>query len=138
VRALGADTVTAPDGFSTHGPFDVILELVGAPNLAGNLEVLAVRGRVVVIGIGAGARAEIDLRTLMRKRGHVMASTLRARPLEEKAACARLMETEVLPALAQGRLRVPVAASYALEQADKAYDRFAAGEKLGKVVIEIC
>jgi len=44
----------------------------------------------------------------------------------------------VLPALAQGRLRVPVAASYALEQADKAYDRFAAGEKLGKVVIEIC
>ena len=138
VRALGADTVTAPDGFSTDGPFDVILELVGAPNLAGNLEVLAVRGRVVVIGIGAGARAEIDLRTLMRKRGHLMASTLRARPLEEKAACARLMETEVLPALAQGRLRVPVAASYALEEADKAYDRFAAGEKLGKVVIEIC
>jgi NADPH:quinone reductase len=138
VRGLGADTVTAPDGFSTHGPFDVILELVGAPNLAGNLEVLAVRGRVVVIGIGAGARAEIDLRTLMSKRGHLMASTLRARPLEEKAACARLMETEVLPALAQGRLRVPVAASYALEQADKAYDRFAAGEKLGKVVIEIC
>jgi NADPH:quinone reductase len=135
VAALGADSVIPPEDFSSHGPFDVILELVGAPNLAGNLDALAVGGRVVVIGIGAGARTEIDLRALMSRRGRLMASTLRARPLEEKAICARRIEAEVLPALAAGRLRVPVTARYGLEQAQEAYDRFAAGQKLGKVVI---
>ncbi len=54
VAKLGADVVTGPDGAADHGPFDVILELVGAPNLAANLEALAVRGRIVVIGIGRG------------------------------------------------------------------------------------
>jgi putative PIG3 family NAD(P)H quinone oxidoreductase len=137
VAALGADVVTAPDGFAAHGPFDVILELVGAPNLAANLEALATAGRLVVIGIGAGARAEIDLHVLMRKRGRLMASTLRARPLEEKATCVRRVEAEVLPPLAAGRLRVPVAARYSLPQAAEAYQRFAAGSKLGKIVIEV-
>jgi NADPH:quinone reductase len=137
VAQLGADVVTAPDDFAGHGPFDVILELVGAPNLSGNLAALATRGRIVVIGMGAGARTEIDLRVLMMKRGHLMASTLRARPLEEKALCARRVEAEVLPALEQGRLRVPVAASFNLEDAQAAYDRFAAGDKLGKVVLEM-
>ncbi|MGH7723602.1 MAG: zinc-binding dehydrogenase [Candidatus Dormibacteria bacterium] len=137
VAALGADAVTAPDGFAAHGPFDVILELVGAPNLAANLEALAGGGRVVVIGVGAGARTEIDLHALMTRRGHLMASTLRARPLEEKALCARRVEAEVLPALAQGRLRVPVVATFDLEDAQAAHARFAAGAKLGKVVLEV-
>jgi NADPH:quinone reductase len=137
VAALGAETVIAPEGFADHGPFDVILELVGAVNLAGNLEALAMGGRIVVIGIGAGARAEIDLRELMMRRGRLMASTLRARPLEEKALCARRIEAEVIPALAAGRLRVPVAASYPLDRAQEAYDRFAAGQKFGKVVLEV-
>ena len=66
-----------------------------------------------------------------------MASTLRARPLEEKAMCARRVEAEVLPALAGGRLRVPVAARFSLDEAAAAYERFAAGDKLGKVVLEI-
>ncbi|HWF57527.1 MAG TPA: zinc-binding dehydrogenase [Candidatus Dormibacteraeota bacterium] len=137
VAALGADTVIAPEAFTEHGPFDVILELVGAVNLAGNLEALAVGGRIVVIGIGAGAHAEIDLRAVMMRRGRVMGSTMRGRSLEEKAACARRIEAEVLPALAARRLRVPVAASHPLDRAQEAYDRFAAGRKLGKVVIEV-
>jgi NADPH2:quinone reductase len=137
VAALGADTVITPEGFAGHGPFDVILELVGAVNLAANLEALAMGGRIVVIGVGAGARAEIDLRALMMRRGHLMASTLRARPLEEKALCARRIEAEVVPALAAQRLRVPVAASYRLDQAQEAYDRFSAGQKFGKVVLEV-
>jgi NADPH:quinone reductase-like Zn-dependent oxidoreductase len=137
VGRLGADQVVAPDGFAARGPFDVVLELVGAPNLAGNLAALATGGRVVVIGIGAGARAEIDLRALMARRGRIFASTLRARPLEEKALCARRLEAQVLPALEAGALRVPVAASQPLDAVQDAYDRFTAGEKLGKVVIEI-
>jgi putative PIG3 family NAD(P)H quinone oxidoreductase len=136
VGDLGADVVTAPGAFVDRGPFDVVLELVGAPNLAANLETLALRGRIVIIGVGAGARAEIDLHVLMVKRGRLMASTLRARPLEEKAICARRVEAEVLPLVSQGRLRVPIAARFVLEDVQKAYQRFAAGDKLGKVVIE--
>ena len=91
-----------PEGFAEHGPFDVMLELVGAPNLPDDLNALNLWGRVVVIGIGAGAKAELNLAILMGKRGRVMASTLRPRPLEEKAETARAMERSVLPLLADG------------------------------------
>jgi NADPH:quinone reductase len=134
VAELGAEAI-APEGFAEHGPFDVILELVGAPNLADNLNALNLWGRVVVIGIGAGAKAELNLGLLMGKRGRVMASTLRPRPLEEKAMTARAMEGWVLPLLADGTLRVPVAAVFALEQAEQAYERFTTGGKLGKIVL---
>ena len=63
IAARGANAL-APGEFVDAGPFDVILELVGAPNFPGNLEALALRGRIVVIGVGAGARIELDLRTL--------------------------------------------------------------------------
>ena len=90
-----------------------------------------------MIGVGAGAKAELNLLALMGKRARVMASTLRARPLEEKAVTARAMERHVLPLLAAGRLRVPVAATYPLDAVHEAYERFAAGGKLGKVVLEL-
>jgi NADPH:quinone reductase-like Zn-dependent oxidoreductase len=64
-----------------------------------------------------------------------MASTLRPRPLEEKAAAARLMERSVLPLIESGAVKVPVHATYPLEQAREAYDAFAAGGKLGKIVL---
>jgi NADPH2:quinone reductase len=134
VAALGA-TVIEPEGFAEHGPFDAILELVGAPNLDANLDALATRGRLVVIGIGAGAKGELNLAKLMAKRGRIQASTLRARPLEEKAATARALERHVLPLVARGALRVPVAATFPLDEAPAAYDRFAAGGKLGKLVL---
>ena len=60
-RARRRTTVLDPEGFAEHGPFDVVLELVGAPNLAGNLDALATGGRIVVIGVGAGAKAELNL-----------------------------------------------------------------------------
>ncbi len=137
VLELGAHEVLEPEGFSERGPFDVVLELVGAPNLPGDLAALAAGGRIVVIGVGAGAKAELNLLALMGKRARVMASTLRARPLEEKAMTARAMERHVLPLLAAGRLRVPVAATYPLDAVHEAYERFAAGAKLGKVVLEL-
>lgn len=134
VAALGA-TVVAPEAFATHGPFDVILELVGAPNLAENLEALDFGGRLVVIGIGAGACAELDVRALMFKRARITGSTLRARPLEEKALTARRMERSVLPLLAAGAVGVPVAATFPLEAVGEAYERFAAGAKFGKIIV---
>ena len=136
IAALGVNAI-APEGFREAGPFDVILELVGAPNLADNLKSLAERGRVCIIGIGAGAKTELDLRLLMGKRARLMGSTLRARSLEEKAQAARLVEKEVLPGFASGDLSVPVTATFPLEQAPDAYERFQAGGKLGKVIVEI-
>ncbi|HST40496.1 MAG TPA: zinc-binding dehydrogenase [Conexibacter sp.] len=134
VAALGA-TAIAPEGFGEHGPFDVILELVGAPNLAENVNALATGGRIAVIGIGAGAKGELHLGALMGKRARVMGSTLRARPLEEKAIAARLVERHVLPQVESGALRVPVAATHPLAEAEAAYERFTAGGKLGKIVL---
>jgi NADPH:quinone reductase-like Zn-dependent oxidoreductase len=113
----------------------VILELVGAPNIEPNLKALATRGRIVVIGIGAGAKGELNLRDLMTKRATLRASTLRARPLEEKALTARAMEREVLPLFEAGALRVPIADTFPLDRAAEAYDRFAEGGKVGKIVL---
>jgi NADPH:quinone reductase len=134
LAALGAEAI-APEGFVEHGPFDVILELVGAPNLGEDLNALAAGGRICVIGVSAGAKAELNLLALMGKRARIHGSTLRARPLEEKALAARALEHEVLPLFASGALRVPIAETFALEDAAAAYDRFAAGGKLGKIVL---
>jgi NADPH:quinone reductase len=135
VAALGADEVLDPEGFEEHGPFDVILELVGAPNLPANLQALDTLGRIVVIGVGAGFKAEVNLLALMGKRATLRASTLRPRPLEAKAATARAMEREVLPLFDAGRLRTPLAATFPLDEVEAAYDRFAEGGKLGKIVL---
>jgi putative PIG3 family NAD(P)H quinone oxidoreductase len=134
VEELGARAID-PEGFEDEGPFDVVLELVGGPNMPGNLKALATGGRITVIGVGAGFKAELSLLALMGKRARIHGSTLRARPLEEKAVAARLVEREVLPLFASGALAVPVADSFPLAEADAAYKRFTDGGKLGKVVL---
>ena len=133
VAALGAEAI-APEGFAEHGPFDVILELVGAPNLADNLRALATGGRISIIGVSAGAKSELNLLALMGKRARVYGSTLRARPLEEKAL-ARAPR-------ARGAAAVRVGRSARADRRDvpagggcRAYERFAAGGKLGKIVL---
>jgi len=134
VAALGAEAIP-PEGFAQRGPFDVILELVGAPNLSANVEALAAGGRIAVIGVGAGAKGELNLLALMGKRARIHGSTLRARPLEEKAVAARAVERHVLPLFDSGALVVPVAATHSLEEVADAYERFAAGGKVGKIVL---
>jgi NADPH:quinone reductase-like Zn-dependent oxidoreductase len=134
VAKLGA-TVIAPEGFGEHGPFDVVLELVGAPNLAENLGSLAIGGRLAVIGIGGGAKAELNLGMLLAKRLRILGSTLRPRPLEEKALAARAIERSVLPLLASGAVKVPIAETYPLDEVERAYGHFAEGGKLGKIVL---
>lgn len=136
VSELGADAIPSED-FAARGPFDVILELVGAPNMPENLNALRTGGRIVVIGVSAGAKTELNLLMLMAARARIHGSTLRARPLEEKALAARRLEREVLPLLDAGALRVPIAATFPLDDAAAAYERFAAGGKLGKIVLEI-
>jgi NADPH:quinone reductase-like Zn-dependent oxidoreductase len=134
VAALGT-TVVAPDAFVDHGPYDVVLELVGAPNIEGDLRALATGGRIAVIGVGAGFRAEVNLLALMGTRGRIHGSTLRVRPLEDKAAAARAVERHVLPLLMRGAVTVPIAATLPMADPAAAYDLFAAGGKLGKIVL---
>jgi putative PIG3 family NAD(P)H quinone oxidoreductase len=135
VEELGARAID-PEGFEDEGPFDVVLELVGASNLAGNLSALATGGRIAVIGVGGtGPKGEINLLAVMQKRARIHGSTLRARPLEEKALAMRFVEREVLPHFEDGSLTVPVAETFPLERAEEAYSRFEAGGKLGKIVL---
>jgi NADPH:quinone reductase-like Zn-dependent oxidoreductase len=137
VAGLGA-AVLDPDDFVDEGPFDVILELVGATNMPDNLRSLAIGGRISVIGTGAGATVpEMSLGLLMARRGRIHGSTLRGRSLEEKAMTARLVERNVLPLFASGTLRVPLAATYPLNDVARAYRHFAAGGKLGKIVLTV-
>jgi NADPH2:quinone reductase len=135
VKALGADVVITPEQFAETSNYDVILELVGGPNMEANLNALATGGRISVIGVGAGASANVSLLALMQKRAVLRGSTLRARPLEAKADAARRLEQHVLPLLADGRIRIPVLATYALDDVAAAYERFSVGGKLGKIVL---
>ena len=134
VEALGA-TVVAPDDFVDAGPFDVILELVGGPNMPANLRALATGGRIAVIGVGAGFNAEVNLLALMAARGRIHGSTLRARSLEEKATAARSVERHALPLLSWGDLTVPIAATFPFAEVAAAYERFDQGAKFGKIVL---
>lgn len=135
VAQLGA-TVLSPDDFVDEGPYDVVLELVGATNMQNNLRALRTGGRISVIGTATGATvSEFPLGLLMARRGRVHGSTLRGRSLEEKALAARAVERNVLPLFSNGALRVPIHETFPLAQAPEAYDAFAAGGKLGKIVL---
>jgi putative PIG3 family NAD(P)H quinone oxidoreductase len=141
VAALGAETVP-DDGFpgaiveATGGAgADVILELVGAPHFPGNLEALALKGRVVVVSVAAGSDATVPLVRLMQKRASVRGTVLRARPLEEKAAAVRAFEREVVPQLAAGRVRPVVDSEFPAERAAAAFERLDGHGKLGKVLL---
>jgi len=136
VEALGAYEVIPPDEVATAGPYDVVLELVGAASLTSVIPALAIGGRVVVIGVsGGGGRLELSLLDLMSRRARIGGSTLRARPLEEKAEVARRMEAEVVPLLADRRAVVPLVATYPMAEATRGYERFAAGGKVGKIIL---
>jgi NADPH:quinone reductase-like Zn-dependent oxidoreductase len=135
---LGAEPVAPGDAFAraqSLGGADVVLELVGSPNLDGNLDALASRGRIVVVGTGAGADGNLSLRKLMGKRARIFGTVLRARPLEQKAQVMRAVERHVLPLVADGTVRLPVAETFPLERVAEGYERFTAGGKLGKIVL---
>ena len=135
VRALGAGVVIDPDGVAAHGPYDVVLELVGAASLPTVLPHLATDARVMVIGVGSGAKMEINLLQLMGARARIGGATLRGRTRREKADVAAAVAAHVLPLVTSGRLRVPISATFPMAEATAAYDYFRAGGKLGKVVL---
>src|SRR5262249_47754207 len=100
-----------------------------------DVEALATWGRVVIIGTGAGADAELSLRMLMARRGRILASTLRARPLEEKAAAVQAFGREIVPALAEGRVHGVVDRVFPVEEFEQAFEHMAQPGKFGKVLL---
>lgn len=142
VAGLGA-TALPDDGFAdavleaTGGAgADVILELVGGVHFPENLRALARCGRIVVVSAGAGNEVQLALASLMVKRATLCGTVLRARPLEEKAAAVRAFEREVVPGLADGRLRPLVDSVFPASDAAAAFDRLASRGKAGKVLLD--
>lgn len=115
----------------------VLIDLLGAPALEGNLASLAVRGRWVLVGLLGGTRASMDLNALLRKRISIVATTLRARPLEEKIAATRSFATTVVPWLGRGLVRPVVDRVYPLDQIHAAQERMESNEGFGKIVIQM-
>lgn len=132
LAGLGAE----PTALADAAGVDVVLELVGAQNLAASLDALAPLGRIIVVGTGAGAETDISLRALMGKRASVMGTVLRARPLEQKAAAVQAFAHQVVPLLASGRVRPLVDRVFPAADAVDAFAHLEAPGKLGKVLLE--
>lgn len=115
---------------------NAVLDLVGGDYLGGNLRVMALRGRAIVVGAVAGARAELNLGMLLGKRLHLMGTVLRSRPLEEKIALAREFSDSVLPLFSSGRVRAVVDRVYPFSQIHKAHQQMEANESFGKIVLK--
>jgi NADPH:quinone reductase len=133
-RADFADVLLAAT--NGHGA-DGILDLVGGAYLAGNLKAAALLGRIMVVGLVAGATAELDMRTLLRKRLTVRGTVLRARNHEEKVAATRAFERDVLPLLADGSVSPIVDAILPLADARRAHEMVGHNSNFGKVVLSM-
>ena len=116
---------------------DVVLDPVGAGYLADNLKVLRMNGRLILIGLMSGARTEIDLAQLMMKRIRVIGSTLRARPLPEKAAIMAELEHFVWPKISTGVIKPIIETIMPIEQANEAHALVASDTTVGKVVLSV-
>jgi putative PIG3 family NAD(P)H quinone oxidoreductase len=145
-RQLGADAAIdyreedfvgrAKDETGGRG-VDVILDNMGAAYLTRNVDALAPNGRLAVIGLQGGARAELDLGRLMAKRASVIATTLRGRPAAEKAAIVAAVRARVWPWLAEGSVRPVVDRVLPMTEAAEAHRAVEAGEHVGKVVLAV-
>lgn len=115
----------------------VVLDFVGAAYAAENLAALAPGGRVIVIGTMGGNKATVDLSLLMRKRGEIIGTVLRPRPLEEKIRATRLFAKDVLPLLAQGKVKPILDAALPLDRVREAHERLERNESFGKLVLTL-
>jgi len=145
---LGLDhPVLAPPGFdpaalaaeitAVAGPIDVTLDLLGGPYLGVDVAAAGPKGRIIIVGLIAGARAELDIGALLRKRLVVRGTVLRSRPSNEKAEATHLFSGQVLPLLARAVIRPVIDAVVPLAEAERGYDLVAADGTFGKVVLDL-
>ncbi|MFI6602950.1 NAD(P)H-quinone oxidoreductase [Nonomuraea sp. NPDC050536] len=138
LKELGADELVnyrTQDFAEQVEDVDVILDIIGAPYLAGNLKVLRTGGRLVLIGLQGGSKAEIDLGALLYKRASVHGSTLRSRPVDEKGVIVRGVTENVLPLVSAGAMRPVVYAEVPMSEASEAHRMLDSGEHVGKILL---
>src|SRR5882724_2604234 len=144
IEAVGADLAidTARQDFAGEierrwgrDAVDVVLDPVGAASFAGDLRVLKTGGRIVILSTMSGSEAGLDLALLMKKRGRIVGSTLRARSRAEKTAIVSRFKDEILPGFASGALRVVVDAVFPVARAAEAFQRMRENRNVGKILI---
>jgi putative PIG3 family NAD(P)H quinone oxidoreductase len=116
---------------------DVILDIIGGKYLASNVAALATAGRLVVIGMQGGVKAELNLGALLAKRAAVMATSLRARPVSEKSAIVSAMVAQVWPLVTDGTVRPIIHATYPLEDVQRAHQELEDSSHIGKVLLTL-
>jgi NADPH:quinone reductase-like Zn-dependent oxidoreductase len=131
LRDMGAEVAALDDVRDA----DVILELVGGPNIPADLTALALRGRIVVVSTAGGSRVELSLAALMGRRASMIGTLLRARPAEEKGAAVQAFARQVVPLLATGSIVPIVDREFPAEQAAEAFDHMQRPGKFGKVLL---
>jgi NADPH2:quinone reductase len=134
--ALVVSPDTARERLAALGGAEVVLELVGAPNLDFDFNVIATKGRIVVVGTTGGEQAGLSLRRLMAKRASLYGTMLRSRPLEEKAAAVQSFARSVVPLLAAGRAVPAIDRVFDAADAAAAFDYLAQPGKSGKILLE--
>ena len=127
--------VEAVQKWTNGAGVDVILDLVGGDYLAPNLEALALRGRLICVGTMAGAKSEIDLGLLLRKRATIIGTMLRGRSIEEKAEATRLFASSVLPLVSRGAIRPVIDRVYPADEIRDAHERMESNASFGKIVL---
>ncbi|MET9247710.1 NAD(P)H-quinone oxidoreductase [Nonomuraea sp. NPDC003709] len=137
VRELGADEVInyREEDFADKVRADVILDIMGAKYLAGNVRALRTGGRLVIIGLQGGLKGEIDLGALLAKRASVHATALRSRPVDEKGAIVRSVVDNVWPLVSAGAVRPVVHAKLPMSEAAEAHRLLDSGEHVGKILL---
>lgn len=143
---LGADVAIAVKeasfaeavrGVTSGRGADVVLELAGGAYVAEDVRAAATLGRIVVVGLTAGTRADVDLRLLLAKRLTITGTVLRSRPLAEKIRAAEVLERHVLPLVAAGRVRPVIDRVFPLVEAGAAHAHVASNTTFGKVLLEV-
>jgi putative PIG3 family NAD(P)H quinone oxidoreductase len=119
------------------GPIDVTVDLVGGPYLGVDVAVAAPKGRIVIVGLIAGGRAELDMGALLAKRLVVRGTVLRSRPSGEKAEATHLFEGQVVPLLGRGTLKPVIDAVVPVAEAERGYELVATDATFGKVVLDL-
>lgn len=135
--AWNRHTSDVTDEVLARGGADIILDVAGGPALDENVRALREFGRLVVISTIAGARGQLDLSALMMRRGRIIATGLRSRSLDDKARIVRLTRELVWPLLADGSVRLPIAARHPLAEAERAHEALRRGGHLGKQLLTV-
>ena len=125
------------EGLKPFGPFDVVLDPVGANYAESNLKLLALDGRWVLIGLMGGRKAELDMALVLGKRIQLLGSTLRTRNDQFKADLLSDLNQQVWPLFNEGRLSPQLAKAYPMEEAQEAYAELASNQVSGKLVVVI-